>query len=105
MIQTLPCKRILRDRLGRMFRKKDIAIYFPTRKVPYQIVEILDTTKQRVRFQSLTSDKKGTASPSNLLIITHQIEQNIIDNVGVNIPYEERREQHGIRPETSRQDL
>lgn len=95
MILTYPLGHLLRDKLNRVIRRNDYAIWTNKKYgTGLNVVAVIASTPQKVKIRPLESDpnsKPLVVSPDNIIIITSQIEANLEGNVGAVIELEETR--------------
>lgn len=92
MIQTTPLGHIHRDRLTRVIRNNDIVLW-ANRKQGQGIVFALvaGSTADTVRIAREDNGRLTNVNPENLVVITAQVERNLIGNVGANMDLEATR--------------
>jgi len=85
-------KHIHRDMLNRVIKIGDIVVWGNGKYLQkMEICRVVGTTAQKVSMQVISSGSLTRALPSNMIVISAQIAQNLEGNVGANIDLEESR--------------
>lgn len=91
MIRTMPLAHLHRDAMNRVIRQNDI-VAWTNRKQGQGLIfcEVMSSTAETIRIVK-PCGRLTNVDPSNVLVITHQVERNAIGNVGANMEFEEAR--------------
>ena len=82
-----------RDIMGRIIRVNDFCIWSNgKRNQSLDIVKVVYFTNEKVRCINLKTGVKGNKYPSNLMVVTQQLSDNMLNNVGANRDLEENRD-------------
>lgn len=93
MIQTLPLGHIHRDKLGRVIRLDDVVVWANGKYGRGLTLGIVaGSTEGTVRIARQDTGRMTNVNSDNLIVITHQAEENLRGNVGANRVYEVMRE-------------
>lgn len=88
MIRTLPLAHIHRDVLHRVIRAQDIVAWTNRKQGSGLVIcEVFSSTAETIRIRK-PNGKLTNVDPSNVLVITQQVERNVEGNVGANIDME-----------------
>ena len=91
MIRTLPLGHTHRDMVHRVIRQGDI-VAWTNRKQGNGLLlcKVESSTEETIRV-SKPNGRLTNVLPSNVMVVTHQIERNVAGNVGVNRDLEATR--------------
>lgn len=91
MIRTMPLGHLHRDAMNRVIRQNDI-VAWTNRKQGQGLTfcEVQSSTVETIRIAK-PDGRLTNVDPSNVLVITQQVERNAIGNVGANMEFEEAR--------------
>ena len=88
MIRTLPLGHLHRDAIHRVIRANDIVAWTNRKQGSGLLIcEVFSSTAETVRIRK-PNGRLTNVDPSNLLVITQQVERNIEGNVGANLGME-----------------
>lgn len=89
MIRTLPLDHIHRDLIHRVIRANDIVAWTNKKQGSGLVIcEVFSSTAETVRIRK-PNGRLTNVDPSNLLVITQQVERNVEGNVGANMNFED----------------
>lgn len=88
MIRTLPLAHLHRDVLHRVIRAQDIVAWTNRKQGSgLAICEVMSSTAETIRIRK-SNGRLTNVDPSNVLVITQQVERNVEGNVGANLNME-----------------
>lgn len=91
IIRTHPLAHTHRDLLNRVIRAKDMVLWTNRKKgQALQLCVVASSTLETVRIAK-PDGRFTNVLPSNLVVITAQVEKNLMGNVGVNMDLEATR--------------
>lgn len=91
MIRTLPLGHTHRDMVNRVIRQGDIVAWTNRKQGKgLTLCKAQSSTAETVRIEK-PDGLLTNVLPTNLMVVTHQIERNIAGNVGANVDLEETR--------------
>lgn len=88
MIRTLPLDHLHRDVLHRVIRANDIVAWTNRKQGSGLVIcEVYSSTVETIRIRK-PNGRLTNVDPSNVLVITQQVERNVEGNVGANLNME-----------------
>lgn len=91
IIRTHPLAHTHRDLLNRVIRAKDMVLWTNRKKgQALQLCTVESSTAETVRVAK-PDGRLTNVLPTNLVVITAQVEKNLVGNVGVNMDLEATR--------------
>lgn len=91
IIRTHPLAHTHRDMLNRVIRSKDMVLWSNRKKgQPMLLCTVGSSTEETVRIAK-PDGRFTNVLPTNLVVVTAQIEKNLAGNVGVNMDLEATR--------------
>ncbi|MGL5014489.1 MAG: hypothetical protein ACRC6V_09405 [Bacteroidales bacterium] len=92
MVTTHPLGYTHRDMMSRVIRLNDYVVWANKKQGSGMVVcTVIGCTKGMLRLERQDNGKLTNAHPENLVVITAQVERNIIGNVGANMDLEATR--------------